>query len=361
MIDSLANSLSNEYQVSILCPYGKGVLVTNAAKVTLFKKGIRYSRFSQVDYYLIDKEIWENSVIDLISYLKPDIIHNCAEPEIITKIKHKPKKTIYTFDQAEFLKDKEEFLKEYNFVTTSSINYAKEVLSQDTKLATILKSINFQGITAGILDTIFDPSKGFLIPASYSSNNLLGKEKCKEYFKEKYGLKKDLYLCLTMCRLIKEKGLDDIIDNIDIIHQTGGLLVIIGKGQHEYEQKFRKMKRSEGVMYIDSWASPFQAAPLAAAADFYLCPSKSEVCGLMPMTASCYGAIPIVTQNGGLKDNFNEDNAIIIGEEGLADAVKKAASLYQNKELFKLRQKHCMQEDYSWDTRKSKYIELYEK
>ena len=46
MIDSLANSLSNEYQVSILCPYGKGVLVTNAAKVTLFKKGIRYSRFS---------------------------------------------------------------------------------------------------------------------------------------------------------------------------------------------------------------------------------------------------------------------------------------------------------------------------
>jgi glycogen synthase len=35
----------------------------------------------------------------------------------------------------------------------------------------------------------------------------------------------------------------------------------------------------------------------------------------MPMTASRYGAIPITTLNGGLADNFNDENAIIVYDD----------------------------------------------
>jgi glycogen synthase len=40
----------------------------------------------------------------------------------------------------------------------------------------------------------------------------------------------------------------------------------------------------------------------------------------MPMTASQYGAIPIVTLNGGLADNFNDNNAIVVYDD-LNDAI----------------------------------------
>ena len=163
-----------------------------------------------------------------------------------------------------------------------------------------------------------------------------------------------------MCRLIKEKGLEKVFDSIDVIKNTGGVLVIVGKGAHVYEQKLRSYKHSDGVVYIDRWASPVQAAPLAAGADFYLCPSNTEACGLMPMTASYYGAIPIVTLNGGLADNFNDKNAIIVENENLKDAIIKASELYSDTNEFLKKRKICMEQDFSWETRKKKYIELYE-
>jgi len=40
--------------------------------------------------------------------------------------------------------------------------------------------------------------------------------------------------------------------------------------------------------------------------------------GIMPMIMSMYGTIPITTLNGGLKDNFNSDNAIIVENNDVA-------------------------------------------
>jgi glycogen synthase len=80
----------------------------------------------------------------------------------------------------------------------------------------------------------------------------------------------------------------------------------------------------------------------------------------MPMTASCYGAIPIVTLNGGLSDNFNEDNAIVVDDNGLSDAISRAAALYADKDALMTKRKVCMDQDFSWTTRKAEYIELYE-
>jgi starch synthase len=164
-----------------------------------------------------------------------------------------------------------------------------------------------------------------------------------------------------MCRLIKEKGLEKVFDSIQTIRDTGGILIVVGKGAHVYEQQLRSYKHSDGVVYVDRWASPIQAAPLAAGADFYLCPSNTEACGLMPMTASRYGAIPIVTMNGGLVDNFSQDNAVIVDDNGLEDAIKRASELYFDKKALKEKRISCMTSDFSWTTRKQGYISIYEK
>ena len=361
MVDSMANSLSKDYDVTIVCPDGNSVFIRNAGDLREIGEEVRACRFSAVDYYLVAPEQWLDKVVKIVEDLNPDILHNFAEPEIISMLSKRPQKAVCTFDQADFVRGKEEFLPLYDTVTTSSVQYAKDVLSVGDFLATTLESIDFQGITAGILDTVFTPTKGLLIPAGYSAEDQNGKRQCKNSLLKSYGISGDPYICLMMCRLIKEKGLEKVFDVIDTIKQTGGVLVVVGKGNHSYEQQLRKYKHSDGVVYIDRWASPVQAAPLAAGADFYLCPSNTEACGLMPMTASRYGAIPIVTMNGGLVDNFSQDNAVIIDNNGLENAIKRASELYIDKKALKEKRISCMTSDFSWTTRKQGYISIYEK
>ena len=361
MVDSLANALSKDYAVTIICPDGNSVFSRTASNIKTVEDGIRTCRFSAVDYYMIKPDMWIEKVVDLVEKLKPDILHNFAESEILNMLSTRPKKAICTFDQSKFVQGKEEFLTHYDCVTTSSENYAREILSVNDKLSQTLSSINFQGITAGILDVAFAPEKGLLIPSKYTAYEQEGKQLCKKRLLKTYGIDGNPYVCLMMCRLVKEKGLEQVFDSIETIRDTGGVLVVVGKGKHEYEQRLRKYRHTNGVIYIDRWASPIQAAPLTAGADFYLCPSNTEACGLMPMTASRYGAVPIVTLNGGLADNFNNDNAIIIDNNGLQDAIKRAAKLYSDDGLMYNKRKVCMEEDFSWTTRKVKYMELYEK
>lgn len=361
MVDSMANSLSRDYAVTIICPDGDSIFSRTASNLRVVEDGVRVCRFSAVDYYLVQQDMWLEKVISLVEQLNPDILHNFAEPEILGMLKTRPKKAICTFDQADFVRGKDEHLYLYDAVTTSSENYAREVLEVGDKLSDTLSHIDFKGITAGILDVAFAPEKGLLIPNKYTPNEQNGKQLCKQRLLKTYGIDGNPYICLMMCRLIKEKGLEKVFDVIDTIRETGGLLVVVGKGRHKYEQQLRQYRRSDGVVYIDRWASPVQAAPLAAGADFYLCPSNTEACGLMPMTASRYGAVPIVTLNGGLADNFNDNNAIIIRNDGLQEAIKKAAEIYADDELMASKRKVCMEQDFSWTTRKVRYIELYEK
>ena len=335
MVDSMANALSRDYNVTIICPYANSVFARTASNLQVVEDGVHACRFSAVDYYMIDIDMWMEKVVDLVEQLKPDILHNFAEPEIIGMLHTRPKKAICTFDQADFVRGKEKYLLLYDSVTTSSENYAREVLSVNDDLANTLSNIDFKGITAGILDVAFAPEKGLLIPSKYTSNAQDGKQACKQRLLKTYGINGNPYICLMMCRLVKEKGLEQVFDSIQTIRDTGGILVVVGKGKHCYEQQLRKYRRSDGVVYIDRWASPVQAAPLAAGADFYLCPSNTEACGLMPMTASRYGAVPIVTLNGGLADNFNSNNAIIIDrEKGLPEAIKMAAEIYSDNALM---------------------------
>lgn len=361
MVDSLANTLSKDYSVTVICPDGNGIFARTASNLRELEDGVRYCRFSAVNYYLVQIDKWLEKVVELVEKLQPDILHNFAEPEILSMLSTRPKKAICTFDQSKFVQGKEQYLTLYDSVTTSSLNYAQEILNVGDTLSQTLSSIDFQGVTAGILDVAFAPEKGLLISSKYTSHEQNGKQSCKQRLLKTYGIEGNPYICLMMCRLVKEKGLEQVFDAVDTIRDTGGILVVVGKGKHVYEQQLRKYRHSDGVVYIDRWASPVQAAPLAAGADFYLCPSNTEACGLMPMTASRYGAVPIVTLNGGLADNFNADNAIIIDDNGLPNAIKRASELYANEDLMALKRKVCMEQDFSWTTRKTKYIELYEK
>lgn len=359
--DSLANALSLDYNVFVVCPDGDGVIAKTASTFTQISDGVRSCKFSNVTYYLIARSSWRTLVANVINFIGPDILHNMAEPEILSMLTTRPSKVIYSFDNPKVLRGKENLLLEYDSVTTNSKNFAKVVLENGDALSEVLTKVDFHGVPDGILDTVLAPERGVLLPAKFSPNDMAGKQVCKERLKQTYGIQGDPYICLTMCRLIREKNIEAIIRAIPIIKETGGILLVVGKGAPQYEQKLRSYKRSDGVIFMNRRASPVQAAPMTAGADFYLQPSLMESCGLMPMTASHYGAIPIVTLNGGLADNFNDDNAIVVYKNNMADAISKAAMLYYDEEELSAKRKLCMEQDFSWKTRKLPYIELYEK
>lgn len=357
--DSLANAMTPDYAVSVVCPDGDGVFVHMAANLRQYAAGVRSCRLFGVDYYLVACSNWPDMALALVEELAPDVLHSFAAPELPGRLTKRPARCVYTIDLADFVRDRPETLTAYDAVTTVSESYAKELLEGGDALAETLAGLDFRGITNGILTSVFAPEKGLLMSARYSAEDQCGKAACKARLLKTYGIPGEACLYLMMCRLVRDKGLDGVLDAVHAIRDSGGFTVIVGRGEQAYEDRLAALTRSDGALWINKWPSPVQAVPMLAGADFYLSPSITEPCGLMPMTACRYGAVPIVTLNGGLADNMDSEIAVIVGGDGVAGAAARAAALYADKAALAAKRAACMERDFSWATRKAGYLEVY--
>ena len=359
VVDSLALSLAENYDTFVVCKKGELAPAQKIAELVEIEPNIFYDKFLQVHYYLISEEAWPEAAYQIIDKIKPDILHNFDDPALISRLNSIPKQTIYTFDDMEYLKNKIESLKKYNIITTFSKEYTKYVLEQSNSVSQTLRELNFKQVSIGIITEFLDPNNGLFIPYNYNKDSLFGKQVCKKRLLEKLQLNEDYCIFLFMGRLIKQKGIDSIIGAIPFFKNNKIKLIIIGKGEEKYETLFREAPKDSNIIYIEEKFILPQILSFLAGADFYLQPSLIETGGLMPMTASQYGAIPIVTQNGGLKDNFNEENAIIV-KENLLDSLNLALELYNDKEKFNEKMRTVMSQEYGWNVRKEEIIQLYE-
>jgi glycosyltransferase involved in cell wall biosynthesis len=359
IVDSFANSLNDIYDVTVICPDQNGIGVkAMIGRMRSVMNGVRSCRFVSVDYYLVKPEVWSHMAVKVAEQLGPDVIHIFSNPRLALEVTKRPKKLICTLGSASDARRCKDCLKLYDAVTVHSDNLAREILKLDD-MADIMSEINFVTIPAGVLTPFFDPSKGIMLAAKYSTDNLNGKRKCKDSLRRMYSIVGNPCIYLMASRLIPSEGLEMVIGAAETLRDTGGVLIVLGKVQEEYERILFD-NRSNGIIYVPRMPSPLQIMPMAAGADFYLSPSETDSYGLYPMTASRYGAIPIVTQHGGHADNFNDNTSIIIDENGLSDAIIRASELYADKDAFTEKRKICMEADYSWATRREKYVELYE-
>ena len=101
-------------------------------------------------------------------------------------------------------------------------------------------------------------------------------------------------------------------------------------------------------------------------------PSRFEPCGLTQLCALRYGAIPIVSQVGGLADTvIDAEEADTAGgaatgfkfgpvtAEALADALRRANILWHDQQAWRRLQHNGMSTDVSWRNRASRYAALY--
>ena len=107
---------------------------------------------------------------------------------------------------------------------------------------------------------------------------------------------------------------------------------------------------------------------LFAAGDVYLMPSRFEPCGLTQMQAMRYGAIPVVTDVGGLHDTVPDADEDRDGNGFVADraeAVAVVSALFRAARCLADRRRRpalvqrIMTRDWSWRAPAAEYIDLY--
>ena len=106
------------------------------------------------------------------------------------------------------------------------------------------------------------------------------------------------------------------------------------------------------------------AKKVLAAADMCLVPSRTEPCGLTQMEACLFGAVPIVRATGGLTDSVKDlENGFVFEEydsDVLDATIRRAISLYRDKDEWKSLQARAMNSDFAWSNCAGKYGELYD-
>lgn len=260
-------------------------------------------------------------------------------------------------------------------VTTVSPTYAREILTPqggfglDAHLRA--HEDRLSGIVNGIDTALFDPSTDPHLAHRFDATSLVqGRAACKRALAEEVGLEPgDGPLFGAVTRLTWQKGIDLLLGALDAIVAEGGRVLIVGQGDHDLEQRLTTAAaRFPGKVAVRIAFDPPLSRRVYSASDFFFVPSRFEPCGLTQLYAMRYGALPIVTDVGGLHDTV----APAHGDRGtgfvmpapsvvaLETACRHAFALYRDREAMVRVQVRAMAEDHSWRGPAQAYVDLYE-
>ena len=262
-------------------------------------------------------------------------------------------------------------------VTTVSPTYAEEIQTAyyGHGLDSILRSNSYKlhGIINGIDMDLYDPAKNSSLFASYSPADTAGKLTGKMELLKLCGLEgtDETPVIGMIGRLTDQKGLDLVEAILDELLQDDIRLIVLGKGDHRFEQMFvAAKKRHPEKISVSIMFSEDLANKIYAGSDMFLMPSKTEPCGLAQMIALSFGTIPIVRETGGLRDTvtafvdylgtgngftFHSYNA-----HDMLHVIRQACEVYRfNRAAWEKLVVRGMESDFSWKSSAEKYIEVY--
>ncbi len=263
-------------------------------------------------------------------------------------------------------------------INTVSPGYAAEMLTEPfgaglDEYLRIHKSEAISGILNGLDMAAWDPRKDTAITAHYDNENLDGKALNKAALQRELGLPEqpETMLVGIVSRMDQQKGIDLALDGLRLVADQPWQAVVLGTGQPAIEDSARQLQDElpDRVRVMIDFDADL-GRRIYAGADAFLIPSRYEPCGLTQMISMRYGTVPIARAVGGLKDTIQDYGETKSGTgflfeaalpEGMADALQRAISVYDDGRRWGGLQRRGMKQDFSWEKSAQEYVSLYQK
>ncbi|MDR1179504.1 MAG: glycogen synthase [Spirochaetales bacterium] len=274
-------------------------------------------------------------------------------------------------------------IKNADMLTTVSPGYAREILTPEkgNGMDGLLRERGecFTGILNGIDYSLWDPGQDPFLPYHFSEKTLTEKEKLKNRLRREVSLpaNQDAPLIGMIGRIVDQKGYGVLLaysrtDLAAICRELGVQMIILGTGNAAYEQELARLAWKLPNLKVILQFNTQLAHLIEAGSDFFLMPSIFEPCGLNQLYSLRYGAIPIVSNTGGLADtveDYNEQTGKGTGliietvtSENIYNAIKRATELFRNnKTAIRTLREQGMKKRFSWKQSAREYLAAYEK
>jgi len=263
-------------------------------------------------------------------------------------------------------------------ITTVSPTYAKEIQTKEfgCGMEGILKSRarSLHGVLNGIDYDIWDPLTDKVLYKNYSADDIEAKYVNKKMLLKELGLKTDINSPLigTVGRLAEQKGYDILAEIVNKLCDMDIGFVLLGAGEQRYQRIFKKVaKKHPSNTSVNLTFNAALAQKIYAASDIFIMPSRYEPCGLGQLISFKYLTVPVARKTGGLADTVIEYNTQTQEGNGflfndclpahLLNAIRKAVSVYKDKQSWLKLIKKIATYDFSWDRSARKYVEIYKK
>ena len=261
-------------------------------------------------------------------------------------------------------------------VSTVSPSYANEIKYDyfSHGLSTITNDLGYKtvGILNGIDEGFYNPKTDDCLFKNYTSRSLAGKAVCKAELQKMLGLpiKEDVPVVAMISRLVAHKGLDLVKAIVHELLSEDVQLVILGKGENQYEDFFSEISNQyQGKCRTIIAYNKDLSSKIYSGADIFLMPSKQEPCGLSQMIASKYGTVSVVRKTGGLADSIigydldnKKGNGFVFENYNAHEmlyVLKDAMFKYRDKETWAKIVKNAMKTDFSWAKSAKEYENIY--
>ncbi len=261
-------------------------------------------------------------------------------------------------------------------VSTVSPTYAREILGrrEGCGLDGVLRehASKLSGIVNGIDEPRFDPASDASLAACFDREEpFQGKGACKAALAAELGLTDGGGpLFASVCRLTRQKGVDLLLAIVPGLIDRGATFALVGAGDENLEEALRGFAaRFPGRVSVRIAFDDALARRVYAGADFVVVPSRYEPCGLTQLYAMRYGALPIVTPVGGLRDTVVPVDVLADAGTGLVAAaattaallvaIEDALALYRDGVSYRAAVHRAMRRDSSWAAPARQYVALY--
>jgi len=234
------------------------------------------------------------------------------------------------------------------------------------------------GILNGIDTEVWDPASDGALAANYSAADApaargAAKAANRAAVYERVGRRElwrdELPLAVMVTRLTGQKGVDLLEPVIPLLAEIPLRLVVLGSGDAALAASLAAAAADHPghFAFVEAYDDRL-AHLLFGAGDLYVMPSRFEPCGLAQMQAMRYGAIPVVTDVGGLHDTVADADRNRAGTGFVAaeptSAALTAALFRAARRMAQGRRRdslvsRVMGLDWSWRDPAGRYRELY--